>query len=129
MKVYVATSRKNWQTARLLGQGLREIGHEVYVFCDEHTSAYKASLKVQAMPEANNWDAKQALDQQLVRTIFSGDMKEFNTCDCVLLFLPSGKSAHIEAGIMKGRGKSVIVYGYVTPGDWDTMYLAFDQFV
>jgi len=42
--------------------------------------------------------------------------------DAVVLVLPSGKSAHLEAGFAVGRGKPVYVIGELRDGDWDAMY-------
>mgnify|MGYP002522148347 FL=1 len=53
-------------------------------------------------------------------------MSEVDTC---ILLLPSGRSAHIEAGYLKGLGKKVYVVGSVFDElRLELMYLAFDRF-
>lgn len=129
MKIYLASSLKNWIAARGLGDHIREkFGHDVYVFCDENALAFKVTTKFQMSPEYNKLDAKSALAHPLVKEIYANDRKELFSCDCVLLLLPCRKNAHMEAGIAKGLGKKVVVYGPVVQGDWDTTYLEFDEF-
>ena len=41
---------------------------------------------------------------------FKADLDALNWADTCLLVLPCGRSAHTEAGWMKGAGKKVVVY-------------------
>ncbi len=41
---------------------------------------------------------------------FRVDMKSLRDCDACVLVQPCGRSAHLEAGIVIGAGKPVIVY-------------------
>ena len=41
---------------------------------------------------------------------FQADLDALNWMDTCLLMLPSGRSAHTEAGWMKGARKKVVVY-------------------
>jgi nucleoside 2-deoxyribosyltransferase len=71
---------------------------------------------------------------------YVGDLRGMEWADTCVLLLPSGNSAHIEAGYMKGRGKRLIIYYHnndkstVTPEkSWtfepDLMYLLADNLV
>jgi len=129
MKIYVASSWKNFRSCRGLGAMLREkYGFEVYVFCDEEMPACKISMDLKRLPAQASWTAKEALANPMVQGIYVNDRAKLDSADLVLLVLPSGKSAHMEAGIKKGQGGKVVVFGPSVPGDWDTMYLAFDAF-
>ncbi len=128
MKVYIASSYKTEKVVKLLGEILREMGHDTYVFCDVNEPACKVSMAVRSLTESQLWDAKEALSKKPVQEIYVYDMAKLKPADCVLLVLPCGKSSHIEAGYKKGQGKSVVVYGATSSGDWDTMYLMFDAF-
>jgi nucleoside 2-deoxyribosyltransferase len=41
---------------------------------------------------------------------FDNDIKAMEGCDCCVLVLPCGRSAHTEAGWFAGYGKKVLVY-------------------
>jgi len=128
MKIYLASSIKNLRTCRELGIKLRELGNEVYVFCDAEEPSQIATEEFQRLPVYKTLDAKEALSHPLTYKIWFEDMYKLRQCDCLLLLLPCGKNAHMEAATAKGDGKKVVVFGPVVAGDWDTMYLTFDKF-
>lgn len=128
MKIYLASSLKNWRTCRELGRKIRETGHNVYVFCDSVEPSQVATEAFQKRPEYKTLDAKDALKHPLTYKIWFEDMYKLRESDCVLLLLPCGINAHMEAAWAKGQGKQVVVFGPVVSGFWDTMYLCFDQF-
>ena len=77
---------------------LREYGHEVWKDVD---------------PDFDKWtvdEYKQGLQHPLSERQFQADLDALNWADACLLVLPCGRSAHTEAGWMKGAGKKVVVY-------------------
>ncbi|MCX6765445.1 MAG: hypothetical protein NT136_00570 [Candidatus Moranbacteria bacterium] len=52
-------------------------------------------------------------------------MKGLEDCEKVIMLLPGGNSAHIEAGIAYGIGKPLILIG--EPEKPDTLYLIFKE--
>lgn len=62
----------------------------------------------------------------LVEEIFKIDMAALKNSENVILLLPAGKSAHIEAGIAYGLGKKCIVIG--EQKETESLYLIFKEF-
>ncbi|OIP57947.1 MAG: hypothetical protein COX79_05740 [Candidatus Levybacteria bacterium CG_4_10_14_0_2_um_filter_36_16] len=61
-----------------------------------------------------------------VSEIFKIDMDALKNSENVILLLPAGKSAHIEAGAAYGLGKKCIVIG--EQKETESLYLIFDEF-
>ena len=59
------------------------------------------------------------------RHVFEMDMLGLKNADKIILLLPAGNSAHIEAGIAYGLGKPLILIG--EPEKPDTLYLIFGE--
>ena len=96
-KIYVASSWRNVYYPEVVTR-LREAGHEVYDFRD---------------PNFDKWtveEYKQGLLHPSSKRQFQADLDALNWADTCLLVLPCGRSAHTEAGWMKGSGKRTIVY-------------------
>ena len=96
-KIYVASSWRN-QFFPDVVKRLREYGHEVWKDVD---------------PDFDKWtvdEYKQGLQHPSSELQFQADLDALNWADTCLLVLPCGRSAHTEAGWMKGAGKRVIVY-------------------
>ena len=69
------------------------------------------------------------LDTPFARARFWGNLEAMHEADVCILLLPCGRSAHIEAGYMKGLGKTVYVLGSVFDElKPELMYLTFDAF-
>jgi nucleoside 2-deoxyribosyltransferase len=120
MKIYVAGSFKQQPLCRLVGKTLRSVGHDVYVFCDLDATTRRLSYMVRASGVVLN--PQTALANPLVQEICALNMMEVSAADACVVVLPSGRSAHFEAGIMKGAGKHVYVIGDMQDGEWDAMY-------
>lgn len=64
------------------------------------------------------------LKDDIVLNLFNSDMKGEKNSKNLLLVLPAGKAAHIEAGIAYGLGKKCYAIGEY--GATDTLYNIFD---
>ena len=94
-KIYVASSWRNQYFPDVVKQ-LREYRHEVYDFRNPPHN-HGAFMWKNIDPEFEKWTVS--------------DYKAgLNWADTCVLVLPCGRSAHTEAGWMKGSGKKVIVY-------------------
>ncbi|MFZ3172059.1 MAG: hypothetical protein WA118_08775 [Carboxydocellales bacterium] len=121
MKIYLASSWKNVELVRILANYLRMRGHEVDDFTD--SSKGRLSFSFSQLPGIEHYNAKSALDIAEVQQAFAEDKHWIDWADCVLLILPAGKSAHLEAGYAKGSGKKLVIYQQEYPvGDFDVMY-------
>ena len=111
MKVYVASSWRNAHQPRVV-IALRDAGHEVYDF--RHPGEGERGFAWSDIdPNWQRWsvdDFRLGLRHDLARHAFRRDQEALEWCDACVLVLPSGMSAHLEAGWCAGRDKLVVVY-------------------
>lgn len=109
-KIYVASSWRNRAQPEVV-RTLRDAGHEVYDFRNPpHGKGGFAWSDID--PNWQAWTAAEyraALDSPIARAGFASDFTGMMWADTCVLVLPSGRSAHLEAGWMAGRGKRTIV--------------------
>ena len=99
-----------------------DISH--YCFLKNEESHKEADLDINDKNLADTFEALQ-LEDIRVRTIFEHDLKGEKNSDNLLLVLPAGNSAHIEAGIAYGLGKKCYAIGSYDVTD--SLYLIFDK--
>ena len=127
MKVYIASSWKNALLVRALAVDLRERGHEVYDFTNEENFidgidgfAFSAVEALGKPREEIDWlEFSQIPEAQLS---CDTDKAGLDWSEALVLLLPCGRSAHLEAGIAFGQGKPVIIYGDLPPGEFECIY-------
>ncbi|MCL4233980.1 MAG: nucleoside 2-deoxyribosyltransferase [Deltaproteobacteria bacterium] len=110
MKIYVASSWRNQYQPGVV-EALRASGHEVYDFRNPPGRTGFAWSDID--PDWQNWNTEQyieALRHPVAIAGFNSDMDALRACDAVVLVLPSGRSAALEAGWACGAGKPVYVY-------------------
>lgn len=129
MKIYVASSWRNeFQPAVV--EVCRSCNHEVYDFRNpapgDHGFAWSEIDK-----NWRNWSTEEYMEA-LIHPIsikgFSMDFNGLQWADVCILVLPSGRSAHVEAGFMKGQGKDVYVFSPIRQ-EPELMYKLFDGIV
>lgn len=107
-KIYVASSWRNKQQQYLVNL-LRELGHEVYDF--KHPAPGESGFGWSRMDE--NWLSwtteiyLKHLYYPLANRGFMLDWEAMEWADTCVLLLPSGRSAHIEAGYFIGSKKEL----------------------
>jgi hypothetical protein len=122
-RIYVASSWRNMYQPMVVYE-LLAAGHEVYNFrhptgpesdgfhWSEIDSAYK------------DWTPKQyrlALDAEIANNGFANDWNAMQWADTGVLVLPSGRSAHIEAGYFVGAHKDLYIL-VIDPMEPELMY-------
>jgi hypothetical protein len=126
VKIYVASSWRNPHQPAVVA-ALRDASHQVYDFRNPAPDA--SGFEWSAVdPNWRSWsldDFRRGLRSDAARKGFAHDMRGLEWCDACVLVLPSGRSAHLEAGWCSGRGKRVFVYAPEFDGP-DLMYLLFD---
>jgi len=133
MKIYLASSWKNEQIIVPLADMLREKGHEVDCFCDPSCGRFVFSFR--EIGNAEELNAINMLETKQAQKAFQEDKKWIEWCDMLIMVLPCGNSAHLEAGYAKGIGKEVLIVGSFPNGQWDVMYgfadrlMKFDDFI
>lgn len=123
MKVYVAGSFSNKDSVRFIGQVLRRHWIETYVFCDADTITCKMSDELRATQNMDTLTAKSVYDTKILAAIGLENLSALTKCDALVLVLPSGRSAHLEAGWMIGQQRPVYVIGPKVYGEFDAMYV------
>jgi len=125
MKIYIASSWKNECQCLALAKTLRDEGYEVDCFCDSSTR-YVFNYTEWNTPEqeAKELTAIDVLKKPQSQKAYNEDFKWLNWADTVILVLPAGRSAHLEAGYKKGQGGRLIIFsdGGFPKGEWDIMY-------
>jgi len=123
MKIYVAGSFANAEKIRMIAHRLREAGLTCYVFCDKGEPTEALSRQLRQNYDTSLLKPNTALRMDTVRAIGKLNMTALDECDGAVVVLPSGKSAHMEAGYMIGKGRPVWIYGPMTRGEFDAMYV------
>lgn len=122
MKIYLAGSFKNIFNCRGVGELLRAHFSSVYVFCDAEEDAYRESMAVREGGREKTMTMIDAVHDATVNNIYQANRLALDWCDAVIVLLPCGKSAHLEAGYVIGKGKPAFVIGEPILGEWDAMY-------
>ena len=128
-KIYVASSWRNPFFPQVV-ERLRQEGHEVYDFRNPPHGG-QGFHWTDIDENAPHWTFGQyaeGLHHPLAERQFQADREALDWADTCVLVLPSGRSAHTEAGYLAGAGRRVIVYipEMVEP---ELMYKLFDGVV
>ncbi len=124
MKIYIASSWKNEIELKQIAQILRNKGHMVDLFCETTNSrtAFHWSCFVEKEEDLIKYDATSFIKEEKVQKAFIQDKAWLDWAECCILVLPSGRSAHLEAGYAKGQGKKLYILGGFEKGEFDVMY-------
>jgi hypothetical protein len=109
-RLYVASSWRNVYQPELVSI-LREVGHEVYDFRNPGIGESGFAWS-DIDPDWTRWTGAQfreALGHPIAEGGFNNDFRGMIWAKGCVLLLPSGRSAHIEAGWFTGRGLPVWV--------------------
>lgn len=119
MKIYVASSWRN-KFQPFLVELLRHKGHLVYDFRNPATGG---PVHEETPTQGFSWKEcdssyrpgdleayKKMLQHPRAIQGFNADFNAMKWADACVLVMPSGRSAHIEAGWMAGAGKKLVVY-------------------
>lgn len=123
MNLYVASSWRNKYQPGVVSM-LRDAGHLVYDFRNPEPGNNGFSW-AQIDPNWQRWDSEAyrcALDHPAAQAGFNLDFEAMCLADGCVLVLPSGRSAHLEAGWFMGCGRPVWVL-VPEPVEPELMYL------
>lgn len=127
MKIYLASSWKNREDVLKMAEFLRSEGHLVDAFCDgENRVSFDWSELFGIMDregcDITELDAKDMMNHWRVQEAFKEDKKYLDWSDVVVMLMPCGRSAHLEAGYAVGCGKKLYIVGGFEKGEFDVMY-------
>ncbi|MFC1690733.1 hypothetical protein ACFL0W_01005 [Nanoarchaeota archaeon] len=106
---YIASKWRNETEVKQLTNTLRERGFSVYSFMENKEDILPgktAEEKIKILESIENWK-----DNPTLKEIFEKDLEGLKNSETILLLLPAGPNAHIEAGIAFGLGKKCILIG------------------
>lgn len=127
MRIYVASSWRNEYQQAVVAD-LRDAGHEVYDFRNPrpgHGGFHWSEID----PRWQGWSPElfvQALGHPIAQAGFEQDFTAMREAEACVLVLPCGRSAHLEAGFMKGSGKPTYVLHPPDSMEPELMYLLAD---
>jgi len=119
-RIYIASSWKNADILPPFAVTLEIWGNEVDCFCREDTGRFVFSFR--DIDNAENIDQFDMMKTPQCRKAFAEDKKWLDWADTVIMVLPCGRSAHLEAGYAVGQGKRLVILGEFPKGEWDVMY-------
>lgn len=112
MKIYVASSWRNTYQPEVVKR-LREAGHDVYDFRNPPGGTGFAWKSVtDSGKDHTSWTLDEfttALKHPIAVAGFNSDANALTSADACVLVLPSGASAHSEAGWAVGAGKRLLI--------------------
>jgi len=126
MKIYVASSWRNEQQQEVVA-ALRADGHEVYDFKNP-APGQKGFSWSEIDPKWKHWtvsEYRSALEHPIAIRGFNSDFDAMKWADACVMVMPCGRSAHTEAGWMKGSGKITIIL-QEKEAEPELMYKVFD---
>lgn len=110
-RIYLASSWRN-EFQPTLVQYLRQNGHQVYDFRNPPNGIQGFAWSV-IDRGWKDWTAAEYVRQLTTSEIaargYLSDLRGMEWADTCVLLLPSGRSAHLEAGWFAGRGKRLII--------------------
>ena len=118
-RVYLIGSLKNPRVP-VVANELRGMGFDV--FDDWFACGPEADDYWRDYSKARGHTMREALKSYAARNSFDFDARHIAASDIGVLLAPAGKSAHLELGIMLGRGKPGYVLFEQEPERWDVMY-------
>jgi nucleoside 2-deoxyribosyltransferase len=115
---------RNSENVNLLVAGIEDKGYTCYNFLSKATVPEFAHLSRQEQMEileshADFWN------DPLHKHHYDTDMDGLKNTDTVVMLLPAGLAAHMEAGVAYGLGKKLILIG--EPEKAETLYLMFGE--
>lgn len=106
---------------------LRSEGHLADAFCDEENRVSFNWSELFGIMDREGVDitelnAKDMMKHWRVQAAFKEDKKYLDWSDAVVMLMPCGRSAHLEAGYAVGCGKKLYIVGGFEKGEFDVMY-------
>jgi len=124
MKYFIASKWRNKEQVNELVARLREKDHEVFSFIESEVNFLDGKTpeeEMQAFESIKDWQ-----NDSRIKVVYKSDIDGLREAEIFILLLPSGSSAHIEAGIAYGWNKKMVCIGQIDKPE--IHYLIFDKF-
>lgn len=117
--VYVIGSLRNKQIPHF-ANFLRKSGFDA--FSDWYSPGPKADDYLRDYAKIRGLNYKQTLQTYAARQIFEFDKRHLDRCDAAVVLMKAGKSAMLELGYVRGRGKPGFILFDREPARVDVMF-------
>lgn len=117
--IYLIGSLRN-ENIPVMANKLRELEFEV--FDDWFSPGPEADDFWRKYEKIRGSSYKQALNGWAGKHVFEFDKHHIDRSDIGVLYMPAGKSGHLELGYMLGKGKKCFILFDEEPERWDVMY-------
>lgn len=115
---------RNSENVLRLVEGIKSKGFSCYNFLDKPATPDTPDLP---------WEEQMAIleshpdfrNDPVHRHHFVTDMDGLKNADTIVMLLPAGKAAHMEAGVAYGLGKKMVMVGEIE--NPETLYLMFEE--
>lgn len=125
MTDYTIISRfRNKDQCQYLVKGLKEKGKTCYDFCELPADPNNPDTHPKEQMKHHE-SVKDFYNDPYFQHMFERDLEGLKNATKVILLLPVGTSAHIEAGVAFGLGKPLILIG--EPEKPESLYLIFKE--
>jgi len=118
--IYLIGSLRN-ENVPVLARELRE-ELKIEVFDDWFSPGPKADDYWRDFEHIRGSSYKQALNNWAAKHVFEFDKFHIDRLPIGVLYMPAGKSGHLELGYMLGKGKKGYILFDKEPERWDVMY-------
>ncbi|MBD3366371.1 hypothetical protein GF360_03485 [candidate division WWE3 bacterium] len=127
---YIAARWRNKENVLKLARGLESRKKIAYNFIEGDGEQYEFKEQEKILEPEELMEKFESIpnwkNDSKVKEIFEVDIQAIKNSEKLILLLPAGKSAHIEAGIAYGMGKECIVIG--EQKEAESLYLIFSKF-
>ena len=117
--IYIIGALKNLAVIDLANE-LQNLGFEA--FADWITPGPDADNYLLEYGKKRGWSYEQILNSYAARHVFEFDKFHIDRCDAAVLLMPSGKSACLELGYVRGCGKPGYILFDEEPERVDVMF-------
>lgn len=120
--IYLIGSLRN-ENVPSLAKEIRElVNNDWEVFDDWFSPGPEADDFWRKYEKVRGSTYKQALNNWAGKHVFEFDKFHIDRSDIGILYMPAGKSGHLELGYMIGKGKRCFILFDKEPERWDVMY-------
>ena len=120
--IYMIGSLRN-ENVPTMAREIRELlKDKVEVFDDWFSPGPEADDFWRKYEKKRGSTYKQALNNWAGKHVFEFDKHHIDRADVGILYMPAGKSGHLELGYMIGKGKRCFILFDKEPERWDVMY-------
>lgn len=120
--IYMIGSLRN-ENVPVMAREIRELlENKVEVFDDWFSPGPEADDFWRKYEKKRGSTYKEALNNWAGKHVFEFDKHHIDRADVGILYMPAGKSGHLELGYMIGKGKRCFILFDKEPERWDVMY-------